>query len=264
MASTVGRKFSAWFKDLLKLSNSNSGLTTSALPVYDGLGNKSALKLSKDHVNIQPQNANTTSTFKIQNLAGGTRFEVDTTNTIAKFNSVHLNTMSKRWSVFDISPTQGAHHIMALGGAVGSEDSGSADWSPTSFGTGTDPATSLSIGANEAVNLLPTLWWTDYSINIDSVTVWAQAAASTTLNFHVMKYTMGTGTGAGAGDLSSGAVLCDGSALAVDDDRIVKQSLTIGTSVVGVNNVIVCTVENVGGTDDVSATLELTYHITGT
>ncbi len=264
MASTVGRKFSSWFKDLLKVENSNSGITTSAQDVYDGLGNKSALKLSKDHLQIQPQNANTTSTFKISNLAGGSKFVVDTTNTTAKFNNVHLNTMSKRWNVFDISPTQGAHHIMALGGSVGSEDSGSADWSLTSLGTSTDPSTTHSIGANEAVNLLPAIWWLDYTINIDSVTVLAQAAASTTLNFHVMKYTMGTGTGAGAGDLTSGAVLCDGSALAVDDDRIVKQSLTIGTSAVSVNSVIVCTVENVGGTDDVSASMEMTYHITGT
>jgi hypothetical protein len=263
MASVVGRKFSSWFKDLLKISNSNSGLTTSAQEVYDGLGNKSALKLSKDHVNIQPQNANTTSTFKISNLAGGTRFEVDTTNTTAKFNSVHLNTMSKRWSCFDISPTQGAHHVMALGGAVGSEDSGSADWAPTSLGTGTDPATTLSTAADAAVNILPAIWWLDYSINIDSVTVLAQAAASTDLNFHIMKYTMATGSGAGAGDFSSGAVVCDGSALAVDDDRIVKQAMTIGTSAVAVNSVLVCTVENVGGTDDVSATVEMTYHITG-
>ena len=64
--------------------------------------------------------------------------------------------------------------------------------------------------------------------------------------------------------MTSGAVLCDGSALAVDDDRIVKQSLTIGTSAVSVNSVIVCTVENVGGTADVSASMEMTYHITGT
>lgn len=263
MSSTVGKKVSSWFGDILKVVNSNSGLTTAAQAVYDAKGNKSALNLSKDHLNIQPQNADTTSTFKVSNLAGGTKFVVDTTNTAAKFNNVHLNTMSKRWSCFDISPTQGAHHVLALGGAAGSEDSGAADWSPTSLGTSDDPSTTASIGANEAINLLPSIWWLDYTINIDSVTVLAQAAASTTLNFHVMKYTMATGSGAGAGDLSSGAVLCDGSALAVDDDRIVKQSMTIGTSAVPVNSVIVCTVENVGGTDDVSATLEMTYHITG-
>ena len=264
MASTLGKFFSTWFKDILKISNSNSGLTTSALPVYDAIGNQSAIKVSKDHFQIQPQNANTTTTFKISNLAGGSKFVVDTTNTTAKFNSVHLNTMSKRWSVFDISPTQGAHHIMALGGAAGSEDSGAADWGPTSLGTGTDPATSLTIGANEAINVLPGVWWLDYTINIDSVTVLAQAAAATTLNFHIMKYTMGTGTGSGAGDFSSGVVLCDGSSLAVDDDRITKQAMTIGTSAVAVNSIIVCTIENIGRTDDVSASLEMTYHVTGT
>ena len=93
MASTLGKVFSTWFKDILKISNSNSGLTTSALPVYDAIGNQSAVKVSKDHFQIQPQNANTTTTFKISNLAGGSKFVVDTTNTTAKFNSVHLNTM---------------------------------------------------------------------------------------------------------------------------------------------------------------------------
>ena len=263
MSSTVGKKVSSWFGDILKVVNSNSGLTTAAQAVYDAKGNKSALNLSKDHLNIQPQNADTTSTFKVSNLAGGTKFVVDTTNTAAKFNSVHLNTMSKRWSCFAISPTQGAHHVLALGGAVGSEDSGSANWSPTSLGTSDDPAVTAAIGDNEAINLLPAAWWLDYSINIDSVTVLAQAAAETDLYFHVMSYTMATGGGEGAGDLSSGAVLCDGSALAVGHNRISKQSLSIGTSSVGVNNVIVCTVENSGGTDDVSATLEMTYHITG-
>ncbi len=262
MASTLGRVFSAWFKDLLKISNNNSGLTGTALPVYDALGNQSAISISTDALKIQPVTTNGSS-FVVNNLAGGQRFLIDTTNNYAKFNSIHLNTMTKRWSVFDISPTQGAHHVMALNGAAGGEDSGSADWAPTSLGTGTDPATTNSISADAAQNILPAIWWTDYSINIDSVTVLASAAASTSLNFHIMKYTMGTGSGAAAGDFSSGAVLCDGSALSVDDDRIVKQTMTIGTSAVAVNSAIICTIENVGGTDDVSATLEMTYHITG-
>ena len=259
-----GRKFASWFKDLLYTETSNAGVGTSATRLISGSGAETSLKLSKDHLHIQPTNADTTSTFQINNKAGGSRFVVDTTNTTAKFNSVHLNTMTKRWSVFDISPTQGAHHVMALNGAAGGEDSGSADWAPASLGTSTDPATTNTISADAAQNILPAIWWTDYTINIDKVTVLATAAASTTLNFHVMKYTMGTGTGSGAGDFSSGAVLCDGSALSVDDDRIVKQALTIGTSAVAVNSAIVCTIENVGGTDDVSATLEMSYHITGT
>ena len=82
---------------------------------------------------------------------------------------------------------------MALNGAAGGEDSGSADWAPTSLGTSAAPATTNTISAAAAQNVLPAIWWTDYTINIDKVTVLASAAASTTLNFQVIKYTKNGG-----------------------------------------------------------------------
>ena len=87
MASTLGRVFSAWFKDLLKISNNNSGLTGTALPVYDALGNQSAISISTDALKIQPVTTNGSS-FVVNNLAGGQRFLIVTTNNYAKFNSI--------------------------------------------------------------------------------------------------------------------------------------------------------------------------------
>ena len=261
--STTGKPYSSTYKDNLRIENSNNGIDTTARLVYDSIGNPTSTKVSKDHLNVQPQNANTTSTFVVKNKDGNTKFLVDTTNNYVQSLGIHNNTQFKNFGVFGVSPVAETHYAMPMGASVGNEDSGSADWALTSFGTDVDPATSLAISSG-AQNLTPCIWYLNYSINIDSVRVIASAAASTTLNFHIMKYTLGTGTGAGAGDLSSGAVLAsNGSALTVGDDRITTTTLTISTSVVAVNSVILCMVENIGGTDDVTATMEIAYHITG-
>ena len=264
MAGTTGKALSTWYKDLLKVENSNNGVGASALSIYDAYGNETSTSLSKDHLQVQPKNSDSTTAFRVRNKNGNTKFLVDTSNNYVQSLGIHNNTQFKNFGVFDISPVAGTHYAMPMGGTVGNEDSGSADWALTSFGTDTDPATSLTV-SSAAQNVTPCIWYLGYTINIDAVRVIASAAASTTLNFHVMKYTMGTGTGAGAGDLSSGAVLAsNGSPLTVGDDRITTTTLTIATSAVYVNSVVVCMVENVGGTDDVTATMEIAYHITGT
>lgn len=264
MAGTTGKALSTWYKDLLKIENSNNGADATARSIYDAHGNETSTAISKDHLQVQPKNSDSTTSFSVRNKNGNTKFLVDTSNNHVQSLGVHNNTQFKNFGVFDISPASGTHYAMPMGGTVGNEDSGSADWALTSFGTDVDPATSLTVSSS-AQNVTPCLWYLGYTINIDAVRVIASAAASTTLNFHIMKYTLGTGTGAGAGDLSSGAVLAsNGSPLTVGDDRITTTTLTIATSAVSVNSVILCMVENVGGTDDVTATMEVAYHITGT
>ena len=264
MAGTTGKSLSTWYKDLLKIENSNNGADATARSIFDAHGNETSTAISKDHLQVQPKNSDSTTSFSVRNKNGNTKFLVDTSNNHVQSLGVHNNTQFKNFGVFGVSPTDNTHYAMPMGGTVGNEDSGSADWALTSFGTDVAPAVSLIVSSN-AHNITPCLWYLGYTINIDAVRVIASSAGATTLRFSVMKYTLGTGAGEGAGDLSGGALLAsNGTPLTTGDDRITTTTLTISTSAVAVNSVILCMVENISTTDDVTATMEVAYHITGT
>jgi hypothetical protein len=144
---------------------------------------------------------------------------------------------------------------------AGLDATGNTDWSPsTAFGTGTDPATTLTI-SSAAENIVPVLFYVPVAITIDEVRVIASTDASDTLNFHLFSYTMATGTGSGAGDLSSGTLLAhNGSTLTTGDDRITTTTLTVDSANVAADKVIIAFVENVGATTDVTAQLLVKYH----
>ena len=83
-----------------------------------------------------------------------------------------------------------------------------------------------------------------------------------------MSYSVVTGSGATAGDLSSGAVLAqtgtaddDLSPIDIGDDRASNGTLTINTANVDSGKIIIAFVENVGGTQDISIQLNIKYHL---
>ena len=94
------------------------------------------------------------------------------------------------------------------------------------------------------------------------------ADASTTANLHVMSYSLVTGSGATAGDLTSGAVLAQtGSAddslspVTIGADRTSNGTLTINTADVDSSKAILVFAENVGGTDDITVQVNIKYHL---
>ena len=62
MATLTGKKPSESYKDLLQISNSNSGIDTIERAIEDGEGTSSILKLSSTSVDIDNSSSNT---FKI-------------------------------------------------------------------------------------------------------------------------------------------------------------------------------------------------------
>ena len=72
---------------------------------------------------------------------------------------------------------------------------------------------------------------------------------------------MASGTGSGAGDLSSGTLLAhNGSTLTTGNDRVTTTTLTIDSANVAADKVVIATFENVGATTDVTAQLIVKYH----
>lgn len=264
MAGTTGKALNSWYKDLLKVENSNSGVDATARAIYDAYGTETSTKISTNSLNVQPKASDSTTAFNVKNKSGNSKFLVDTSNSYVKSLGVHNNTNVRTFSVFDVSPTAGNHYAMPIAGSVGSTDSGGAAWALTSFGTSTDPNTSPSAITGSSLNLTPCIWWLDTGMTIDSVRVIASADGSTTLNFHVIEYTISSWSGVGGGDLSSGVVkAANGSALTVGADRITSTTLTVSSSAVSTGRAVLCFFENVGGTDDVTATVDIVYHYTG-
>ena len=257
--SLTGKKLKDAYKDILQMDNSNSGVGTSTAVVKDGDGNLSSLYIGDDNVKIQPENDNTSTTFVVANQSGTNVLAVDTTNKECSVNGHYVNTQYKNFGVFDISPTAGNHYPLVA--MTGMYSLSGATYTPISFGTGTDPATSATI-SNVSYTYNPIYWYLHSNITIDAIFVMASANGSTTANFHLFSYDVVTGSGSTAGNLSNGTLLAhNGSALTLGDDRVSTTTMTIDSADVAASKVILAFVENIGGTDDVTVQMEVKYHL---
>ena len=257
--SLTNKTIASSYGDILQVDNSGSGRTANGTAIKDGLGQTTALTLGSDKVKITPSSDSTTA-VTIENASGTDLLVVDSSNSSIKAGTTqsYVNTQIKEFGVFDMSPTADTHHPMVA--MNGLDATGNTDLALLSFGTGTDPATTLTL-ASGAENMVPVLWYVPVAITIDEVRVIASTDAADTLNFHLFSYAMGTGTGSTAGDLTDGTLLAqNGSSLTTGDDRITTTTLTIDSANTAADRVILATVENVGATTDITAQLIVKYH----
>ena len=257
--SLTNKTIASSYGDILQVDNSGSGRTANGTAIKDGLGQATALTLGSDKVKITPSSDSTTA-VTIENASGTDLLVVDSSNSSIKAGTTqsYVNTQIKEFGVFDMSPTADTHHPMVA--KNGLDATGNTDLALLSFGTGTDPATTLTL-ASGAENMVPVLWYVPVAITIDEVRVIASTDAADTLNFHLFSYAMGTGTGSTAGDLTDGTLLAqNGSSLTTGDDRITTTTLTIDSANTAADRVILAFVENVGATPDVTAQLIVKYH----
>ena len=77
----------------------------------------------------------------------------------------------------------------------------------------------------------------------------------------MFSYTIATGTGEDAGDLSAGTLLAhNGSTLTVGADRITSTTLTVDSANVAADKVVLGFFENTDSTTDLTAQLIVKYH----
>tara|TARA_Y100001973_G_C5160786_1_gene313408 strand:+ start:640 stop:1425 length:786 start_codon:yes stop_codon:yes gene_type:complete len=256
----TNKTIASTYGDILQVDNNGSGRAANGTTIKDGLGQSTSMTLGAKGLSVTPS-TDSTRTFLVERSNGSDLLAVDTSNGLVKVGSTqtYANTQIKQFGVFDMSPTADTHHPMVS--MAGLDATGNTDWSPsTAFGSGTDPATTLTISSG-AENIVPVLWYVPVAITIDEVRVIASTDSADTLNFHLFSYTMATGTGSGAGDLSSGTLLAhNGSTLTTGDDRITTTTLTVDSANVASDKVIIAFVENVGATTDVTAQLLVKYH----
>jgi len=253
----TNKTIASTYGDMLQIDNSGSGRTASGTVVKDGLGQSTALTLGQNKLHVKPA-SDQTDAMVVETAGGTDLLTVDTTNSAVKVGTTqnYANTQIQRFMVTDIGTTDGKHHSMFV-------DSGWAGLTSLDFGTGTDPATTFTLSSSEAnANaLVGSIWYIQSAITIDEVRVIGGGEAADTVNFHLFSYTIATGTGSGAGDLSSGALLAhNGSTLTTGNDRVTSTTLTVDSANVAADKVVLAFIENVGATTDLTAQLIVKYH----
>ena len=258
MASFTGSSIKNVYKDILHTSNSNTGLSSSIKQITCGDGDSTALYLSDRNLKVQPSTDSTTNTA-IYDADGNIILAVDTTNDLVKAG-IGQHTVNTQYAHFgqhysDSAMLAGRHY------AISYEHSAYAVG--LLMGTGTDPDTSLTI-STAAQSTLNHYWYVMDNITIDRV-VWfsgADAATGDTTRAHLMVYDIDTGNGSTGGDLTSGAVLADGSDVVnAGYEQIYYQQLTIGTANVDAGKVIMFTFRPDSINSDFTINATVKYHL---
>lgn len=264
MPSFTGKTFSNFYKNLLGMNqSSNTGVDATTRTVQDGAGNNTALSLSDDVLQVQPQTDNTTGAMLVKNQSGRNILAVDTTNSkvLAGESQVAVNT---QYAYFGCSSS------MALGAVAGTHylipfSTMAFSSAAVAFGTGTDPSTSYVISSNNTGDDITTsLWYVPDNITIDAIHFFAggNAASGDTVNIHLMSFDIDKGAGAGKGDLSNGTVIAGGADIAsLGYENIIYQATSPSSANVDGGKVIVATFESNGTNSDYACNIITKYHI---
>ena len=260
--SITNKEISTTYKDWLIIDNSNAGFDTNIDQVKSGNGNGSSLYLSTNNLKVQPT-ADSTTNSVIYDKDGNILFQVDSTNDVVKALGNHVNTQYKEFGLFNHTPTQGRHEPLVANTFYASTSGTLWATGSPDFGTGTDPATSITAHAGVSAPLTGCIWYLMDAISIDSIRVLAssQSGSDASHTFHLMSYDIDTSSTYGS--LSNGTLIAN-TASSMELQRLYTKTaaLTIDSASVATNKVIVAFAENEDGTDKITCQLTVKYHLT--
>ena len=260
MGSLGGKSPANTYKSLLKVADETNGISTSVSQIEDGEGTSTCASIGDDNLTIQPQNDNTTTTFRVRTSGGTAILAADTSNSCVKVGSTqtYANTQLLEFSAYRLVPVAGTHYFVPCSG----NSFQSLAMAELSNGTGTDPATTFDAGdtTDELVNML---FYAPYNLTVDGVKIMVSTDTDTDTicGVHLYKFTMVNASGTSDGNLSNGTLLANARIASVDRNVIKTASATIDSSSVLADEVIACFVENETNTDDINIRVQVLYHI---
>ena len=268
MPTKTGKTYSSYYPNDLAINQSSGvGIDSTTRTIQDGLGNNTAISLSDDVLQVQPQSDDTTGAFLVKNQGGSNILAVDSNNSRVLCGSSQVNVLTqyKEFSCVNLSPVINYHMVIASKGDV-FHNTDAID--EINLGNDINPATTLNISAEiDATNIVPLYWYLPDAITVVAVHVLAGGTAASTaddLNFQLYSYAMDTSSN--FGNLSDG-VLVAGTAgptgnfiTDIHEDLIKHQSLANCSTDVAAGRVILATVESTG-TDTISVNMVVKYHI---
>ena len=260
--SFTGKQKKNTYKDITYIGGGNSGVTSSPKSLFTGEGSSTSLIISDRACHVKSATDNTTA-FEVRNSSNDSKLLVDTTNNYVKGNGVHVHTQYKEFGLFDFSPTQGYHNPMVCNNMMFSDSGADIIADDSMFSNGADPATTLDLSANGTASTATACYWfIEDDIYIDAIRVVATCNSSQALNFHVYSYDLDTSSN--HGDLSNGTLIAHiGSSMTPSGTSIKTDTLAVDSASIAADKIILAFAENEGGTGDITAQLNIKYHITG-
>tara|TARA_Y100000593_G_scaffold34762_1_gene68238 strand:+ start:1249 stop:2079 length:831 start_codon:yes stop_codon:yes gene_type:complete len=275
MPTKTGKAYANFYKnDLAVNQSSNTGVDATTRNIQDGAGNNTSISLSDDVLQVQPQNDDTTGALLVKTKGGTTILSADTSNQriLAGATQLAVNTQYAYFGCSALNTTGAAsfnadtHYALPFAGAnsFGYVAANVAmGTSTTSSFNDTNPATSLTISTS-ASDIVTTYWYVVDNITIDSV-IWLQGAddaTGDTTSAHLMSYDINTANGSTSGDLSSGAVVADGSNITnAGREQIYYQTMTVQSANVDAGKVILFTFASDTNNSDYTIQATVKYHI---
>ena len=244
------------YGDLLTVGTSNGGITTTKQDLKDGTGTSSVISLSDDQIEIKPKNDNTTTTLDVKNTSGTSLLSVDTTNSEVVLNGNKANTGCFMFSCFNQSLDTNTWTSMMFG------TTSSVGTVLNTFGTGSTPSTTLDASAESEDYAVMNMLHLPYDITIESVYIWycGDNSSSDNIQFSLNAFSVAT-SGAGSGDLSSGAVLYSTTASAYDNTKCYYETLSATTNNVDAGKVLLFLSRSASTNNDLYARAYIKYHI---
>ena len=246
------------YKDILHTSNSNTGIGSTIKQITCGDGDTTALYLSDRNLKVQPSTDSTTNTV-IYDASGNALLTVDSTNDLVKAgigqHNVNTQYANFGYSYTETTMSSGTHY------AINYSDTGYNV--AVAMGTGTEPATSLSISTS-AHTTIHTYWYVMDDITVDRVIWWSGAdnATGDTTRCHLMSYTVDSGNGSTSGDLSSGTVIADGGDIVnAGYEQAYYQQMTVQSANVDAGKVILFIFRPDSVNSDYSINATIKYHL---
>ncbi len=261
--SLTGKTLASTYKSILRVNDNTNGIDTSLEAITDGEGTSSMMSLSTRQVAFTPD-TDTTTVMSVKDKDSNALLTVDSTNDVVKLGigQHYANTAIKDYwlnSAGAVPPTTDTWTALGQG-------SGGRTPTPTilEMGTGGTPATTYTISttADDVVNAF---WYLPFNITIDSCRIWfgADAASGDNVKFSIMSYTVDSGNGSTSGDLTSGVENCVSPATITGAgyEQAYTQALTVSTANVDAGKMIGAFVHQNGTNADLSAQLQLVYHL---
>ena len=264
MPTFQGNPFSNFYKRILQINqSSNTGVDATTRTIESGDGVSTSLSLSDDVLQVQPQNDDTTGTFLVKNSSGTELLKVDSTNSLVKALDHNVNTQYVNFGIGSGDAQQftaNNHYAIPF-----SSNAHSSAFSLPTFGTGTDPATSLTTAegtGTRASDVVPVIWRVPDDITIDEIKHFegADAATGDTTRMHLMSYTFTSGS---TSCLTSGAVIANTSAdnTNAGSEQAYLKDWTINTANVDAGKVLLCMFRSDSVNSDFSISVTIKYHL---
>jgi hypothetical protein len=250
------------YKRLLNVENTN-GVDGTIRVIIDGEGNNSSMGCSVNDFRVQPDQADSTGVFSVNDKDGNRLLYADSVNDTVKALSDHVNTQYATFSVGYTQATSFAddtHTALPFGGSSYGNKS-----YPPQFGTGTDPATTFttSEGNNtRASDIVACMWYLQDNISIDAVSSieGADTATGDTTRMHLYSYTFTSGA---TNCLTSGTLLAHNNDVSNDgSEQPYLSTWSIDSASVAAGKVILAFFKSDSINSDYTIQINVKYHLT--